>query len=419
VRIANIVLVLGMWNAGVALAERPSVTREEASVLQRAGAVAETNAAAAVTLLDAARRGDRSSAALDYSLGNLLVELEDFEAAEDAFRAAHEKAPLFKEARIGLGRALVLQSRWADAEQTLRGLTGASDASEEVLLLYGYVLLELNRLVSAESVYRRAVLAGGESPDALYGLARCFMEQERFSECAAVMEELVQRRPDEASYWALLADVRLAANRPDGALVALETARRLDVMTPRMRVLLGDLYMNRQRPEAALTAYQAALDAAPGDAAIRLKLAESLLMAGRTDDAGVLLDAHVDAGDEQDIGYYRARAQWAEQTGRDAEAQAAYRAWVKLDPVQEQALLALGDLLHAAGKLSEAETWYDRARVAHPQRTAPLLRLAQIAMDRADYESAEKHLEHAHVLSGDASIERSLQQVRRLRAIER
>ena len=405
---------LGLWmlSAITLLAERPLVSRQEAPLLEEASALAVTNAPAALALIETARAGGRASGVLDLSAGHLLMGQDAYEAAEHAYRAALEKAPDFLEAQVGLGRALLMLSRWQEAEAILRGPAAAPEASEEILLLHGYVLLELNRTVSAESVYRRAALLGGESTDALYGLARVFMGQNRYGECAAVLAELLQRRPDVSDYWGLLADVRLAQERPGDARVALETARRLDAATPRMLALLGDLYLHADRWDEAVPVYAAAREAAPEDIDLGLRMARGLMAMGHFDEAGLMLERYAD---DASASYVALRAEWAQMVDRGEEALAAYRAWVSLAPIDERALLGLGDLLHATGDLGAAETWYERARLAHPQRTGPLLRLAQVALDRAEYDTAALHLERAHVLGGDAAVLRTLDQVRRLR----
>ena len=405
--------LLWLLPAMTLFAERPTVSRQEAALLEEAAALAVTNATAALELIETARADGRGSGALDLSAGHLLMGQESYEAAEQAYRDALEKAPGFVDAQVGLGRALVMLSRWLEAESVLRGPAAAPEATEETLLLHGYLLLELNRLVSAESVYRRAALAGGESTDALFGLARVFLEQSRYGECAAVLTELLQRRPGSSDYWGLLADVRLAQERPGEARVALEAARRLDAATPRMLALLGDLYLHAGRSDEAVSAYTAAR-AASDDIDLVLRMVRGLLGAGQAEEAGAMLDQVTDVEPQFATRLAALRAEWAQAMGRDDEAMAAYRAWVELEPTDERALLGLGDLLRVDGDLSGAESWYERARLAHPQRTEPLLRLAQVALDRADYKAAAAHLERAHVLGGDPAVERSLLQVRRL-----
>lgn len=403
--------------AGAVWAERPEVSRAEAALLEQAADIAKTNAAAAVALLDDGRNRKQASAALDYSAGNLWTTLETYDQAMAAYETALQKEPAFDEARIGLGRVLVLAERWADAEEALRVLAQPMDAEEELLLLYGYVLLQLDRVITAESIYRRAVLAGGERPEARYGLARCFMIQERYTECAYVMQELVREAPDESDYWGLLADVWRAADQADKALTALETARRLEAMTPRMYAMLGDLYIQRGHARRAAKAYRAALPGLDANTSLQLSIAEGLVWADELETAEKVLAQYAQAETSPAPRYYKVQAQWAERVGDESAAMAAYADWVEREPTDLQALLGRGDLYYDAGDLGEASMWYERAHSAHARNAEPLTRLARVAIDRSAYEEAVDWLEQALVLSGDAGIERTLQQVRRVLSV--
>ncbi len=421
---SRVVLMLGLvtlsgWSqirAGAA--ERPPVTRQEAALLTDVAEVAETNLVAAVERLDEARAPDRASAALDYSAGNLRLALEAYSLAIAAYEAALSKWPAFHEARVGLGRAQALAEQWTEAERTLRAPAMRADATEDLLLLYGYVLLSLNRVISAESIYRRAVLAGGESSDALFGLARCFMEQQRYRECAATMEELVQRVPDEGAYWRLLAEVRLAEAQSDAAIVALEAARRLGAATPEMLLMLADLYVYRDAPAVAVALFDEALQAEPDQPDWWLRAAEGLLQAGHPEKADAWLTQYAAAAEERPARYFRARARWAAMMDLPEEARTAYRSWIEQDPVNVHALLGMGDLLYADGDWTGAEIWYERAQRVDEGSTMAWQRLARVALDRGAYDQAEDYLQRAHVVSGDPAIARTLQQVRRLRGLE-
>lgn len=396
---------------------RPSVSRQEADLLERAVAVAETNLLLAVEWLDEARTRTGSSAALDYSAGNLHARREAYAQAERAYRDALEKKPGFFDAQLGLGRVLSFQGKWEAAEKILRRLAQDGNATEPILLLYAHVLLESGRVLSAESVYRQALLAGGESPDALYGMARCFLMQERYRECEAVMRELVQLRPGNQAFWTLLADVQRASGKDEAASVTLETSRRLGVASPAMLILLGELYVHQGALTQATEVFSEALERDPSRLELSLRIAEGWVSSGELERAGALLDSYAVRAEILEATYHRVRAQWAERSGRTDVARAAYLKWIALDPLDEQALLALGDLLYDEGEAGEAELWYQRTRNAHPERPAAWLRLARIALDREQYAEAEKLLERAQVLNGDASIGRTLQQIRRLHAL--
>jgi predicted Zn-dependent protease len=320
------------------------------------------------------------------------------------------------------------QERWAEAEAVLRPLMQRDGVGEADWLLYGYVLSGQERWVTAESVYRQAVLAGGESVEGMYGLARCLMAMRRYDEAAAMLQELVQREPQRAALWLTLARARLTLADAEGARVALESASHFGALEAEGQVLLGDLWMQSGRSAEALAAYEAALsESAAGAAApvaCQLKAVEAALDADQADQAATWLEsaadalASDDAGSDQRIQWYRLRARWATAVGEADVARQALTAWVDAAPLDVAALLALGDWYASNQDRLAAVLWYERAQRAAPRQTGPWLRLAQVALDGRDYAAAADYLERALVVGGDPAVEQTLQQVRRLQAVE-
>ncbi len=417
-RMIRYMMVMLIAIAASAVAERPAISPQEATLLEEASGIAATNEIAALELIESARGRGRAAAPVDYSAANLLAALGRYEEAEQAYRIALDKAPNFAQAQIGLARVLALLGRWAEAEALLRSRVAKEDVPVEHLLLYGNVLLEMNRTVSAETIFRRAALLDGDSRGALAGLARCFLAQQRWTESAALAEELVTRYPDEASYWRLLADTQLAQGNRQAAVIALEGAWRMGAADASVLLLLGELHVAADRADEAARVLNAATEKVAERPEDWLRLAESLVWAGLLEQVEDLLRRYAAEVDERPTRYFRTQARLAEQRD-DAEAvREAYANWVRHDPVNREALLALGDWHAEREEWHRAETWYERSAQAHANDAAPWSRLARSALAREAYAQAESHLTRAHVLGGEESVERLLQQVRRLRALQ-
>ena len=90
----------------------------------------------------------------------------------------------------------------------------------------------------------------------------------------------------EALYWETKSSEKLAA-------VALARASLIDSTSPKLHVLLGDIYRQQRRPSDAEQEYRKALTLRPGDAGALFGLSLALLAASRRDEAFEVAQAAV------------------------------------------------------------------------------------------------------------------------------
>jgi tetratricopeptide (TPR) repeat protein len=86
-----------------------------------------------------------------------------------------------------------------------------------------------------------------------------------------------------------------------------------------------------------------------------------------------------------------------------ADAEAAFQEALKSDPVDSNALYAMGTLREAQGNAAEAQSWYQKASAADAIWTRPLMKLAGLARASGDRATASKLL--ARVIEIDAASE--------------
>jgi tetratricopeptide (TPR) repeat protein len=119
------------------------------------------------------------------------VEESDPDTAVKEYKAALLADPRHAEARINLGRLLHLRGNHLDAEAVYRG-----GAPHPLLLFNLAVLLEdLNRNAEAIAVYREALAADPELPDAHFNLARLY---ELSGDARAALRHLLAYRRSQA-----------------------------------------------------------------------------------------------------------------------------------------------------------------------------------------------------------------------------
>ena len=407
--------------AAAKLDTEPTVTRKEAELLATVTAYAATNTLAAIAKLKAADLSE-ASPALDFALGNLSFQAEQLDAAEQAYRAAIKKLARFRRARANLGRVYLLQDKPKEAVDIYRGMIADALIDADTLILLGHALLMSDRAVSAENAYRQATLYRPDDRDALLGLAKCLLRQERLSEGLSLLQELLALMPIRADLWSLYANARLAQDDPNGALVALASAHRLGIADTGMLATLGDLYLNRNQPAEAAAAYELAFAGDKAPAQRLLRAVEAFILLGDADRADALMKRAQAIREQRDSWLseknerkrLKLQAELARLRGDTEAAQDACRQLLREDPLNADAILMLGDLYHADGKLEEAVMAYERAARVSGHEAAALLRHAQVEVERERYTRAVELLEAAQVFDSRPSVTRFLDQVRRL-----
>jgi tetratricopeptide (TPR) repeat protein len=214
----------------------------------------------------------------------------------------------------------------ADAAVNDASMIAPDDA--QVLVVAGTLALAKHDF---EAALQFAERARSINPDvvATYGvLTDALVELGRYGEAAAAAQEMIDRRPDFASY-SRASYLRELHGDLAGAIVAMELAAAgapSDFDEAWARVIIGNLELQRGDVDAAARAYERADQALPDDAMVQAALAR--------------------------IEIARDDVQAAETLLRSA---------VQQRPLPEYAI-ALGELLESQGRSSEAEEQYALVR---------------------------------------------------------
>ncbi len=171
--------------------------------------------------------------------------------------------------------------------------------------------------------FQKALAEGLKRPEALTHLGDAYLATGQFQAALPVFQRLVQERPEDMGARLSLAGLYDQFGRVDEALALLDQRPDLWAQNPLVLGRVADLYRRRQEFAAAEKYYEQALRLAPGDVAIRLKLAEMLGWMGQT-----------------------------------AKAAALYREILSQDPQNRQARLQLARVLSWQGRMEEAVQEY-------------------------------------------------------------
>jgi tetratricopeptide (TPR) repeat protein len=399
----------------------PTVSRQEAKILEQAVALAEDDREAAIKLL-LEETDDNSSAALDFALGSFYFQKDKPADAEAAYRRALAKFPSFDRARANLARILIKEDRIDEALNELKEILLSGTARPSTLTMIGYTSLLKEEPVPAEMAYRQALLIDPEDSNAYSGLVKSLLMQERYREAVTLLEDLLEDDPFRSEFWFLLANARLALDEPDRAIIALECTRRLKVASDESLATLADLYLNGGYPEEALSRYREAFAGKEPSIDRMLRAGKAFILTRDPNRAEVLLKRIRDAagGDGFDLTPDQSRELNRLEAGRshlEGDIDGALRAYQQLlddDPLDGEVLLALGDLAREKRDLEEAIIFYEQASRITDTRLNAFIRHAQLEVERGRYGPAVELLEKALRVKPQPHVAGYLEQVRRL-----
>jgi tetratricopeptide (TPR) repeat protein len=399
----------------------PVVTLEEAKLLNSAMQTASTNVQAAINMLQI-KKLDEASPALDFAIGNLYFQLEQYDQAAKAYQDALKKHEKFRSAMMNLGRVYLLQEQTNKAIELYQQLVQDGQADADILLLLGHALLMENYPVSAEIAYQQCLLLRPKDADAMLGLAKSLIQQQRYTQGLALIGEILQQDPTQKELWSLRANAFLALGQNAKAIRAIETARRLKSATSDMLVALGDLYLNQAQAEDALAAYGQAFENKSLSIQRMLRGLEGFLMIRDPNAAGQMLARIENAlkkissppNQQNNIKLLRLKGELADLQGDREKAMKFYQDLLRLDPLDAKTLLLLAQAQQQQGQLEEAAMTCERAARIQGHETNSLILYAQIEVERQRYTQAVELLEAAQTFKHQVHVQRYLEQVRRM-----
>ena len=239
----------------------------------------------------------------------------------------------------------------------------------------------------------------------------------RLDDAAAIYQQLLTDNPNHADAAHLLGLVRFRNNDFDSAIRLIQDAVERDPDNPIYHANLGNVFKDAGRSSDAIAAYRRALELNPGDAASHNNLGY-VLQAGGMIEEGIdhyrkAIDlrpdnyrAHYNLGNalfltgenEPAVAAFREAARlnpqfvdvWdhlgtaLQRLGRAAEAEACFRRWTEIDSDSADAFHALALDLQQQGRIDEAFSCYQRAIALRPDflpAAASALWLAQRLCD--------------------------------------
>jgi tetratricopeptide (TPR) repeat protein len=398
----------------------PRVTPDEVKTLEKIRPMMAENLPQAEATLKKMMKPD-GSAILDFTLASIQFQQDRMAEALGNYQRAVEKFPSFRRAWRNLG---LIHARDGRNDEAIHAFTrmielGGGDGYSYGLLGYAYAAKQDHQ--AAEAAYRNALLLQPESTEWRFGLVRCAFKQEKYEDAATLLDVLIERYPDKAEFWLLQADTYVGMKQPLKAAENLEAMDFLGQATVDSLYKLGDIYTRENLTDLAVRAYLRAIDKDANQPLAR-PLRSVEILAGRgafasareiaTRLQGTWKD-RMEEADRRKLLKLEARLSMAEGAG-GAETAAVLEEIVKLDPLDGEALLLLGQHYGRQNEPDRAIFYYERAASIEAFEVNAKIRHAQVLVGLGRYTEAVPLLRRAQEVKPRDDIARYLEQVERI-----
>ena len=229
------------------------------------------------------------------------------------------------------------------------------------------------------------------------------MEQlKRYEEALSLLDEVIEVRPAETSYYLLQASVYLAMNRPDEAITNLDLVRRLGKLDAENHLLLANLHLRSGSGHLARPVMMAALEmeqkAAYGSVINLLEFASITRdWSLARDFATAMQKAYPDASDaklEQKREYLLAFIDIESEDHPERGAKV-LEGIIKQDPLSASSLILLARYRAKEQRHQEAVMLLEQAVRVQGHEYSANLELAKVCVSTRRYDKAIDHLDKA------------------------
>jgi tetratricopeptide (TPR) repeat protein len=360
------------------------------------------------------------SATLDFTLARLQLQQDKLVEALASYQKAVTKFPSFARAWKDLGLLHVRNGRHDEAIHAFTRMMQLGGADGYAYGLLGIAYTAKQDYQPAEAAFRNALLLQPDNTEWRLRLSLCVLKQEKFQDAATLLDALIARYPEKGDFWLQQAHAFLGMKQPLRAAENLEMLAELGKPTVDSLHTLGDIYLSESLPELALSAYRRAVDRDPKQPSARpLRAAEALAARGATAQARQLAahlhtvyDQQMAEPDRRKLLKLEARLSMAEGSDQK-ETVAVLEEIVRLDPLEGEALLLLGQYHARNNEPDRAMLYFERAAQVEACEGQSKLRHADVLVKLGRYADAIPLLRRAQELKPREDVARYLEQVER------
>lgn len=364
-------------------------------------------------------RAEDGNAVFDFTLAQILFENDEVDAAREAYAAAVAKFPKFRRAWRAIGAIDMQGERFDDAIASLVKVIELGGGDSITYGFLGFAFANVGDDLAAESAFRMALMLDPTNLDWRMQLARTLFNQKRHADAAALCDKLIADDPTRGDLWLLQANAYLGQEQTMRAAENYEMVDRLGQSTADSLSMLGDIYVNADLPELAAGAYRRSFEMEPPPAPDRaMRAANVMVLRGGYEAAGPLVAAvrerFADSmGDEQTKDLLKLQARLASAKGEGGAAEVLEEI-VRLDPLDGEALILLGQEYRRTGDPIKAGYSFERAAVLEAFEAKAKRLHGQLLVSIGDYAAALPLLRRAQTLEPSENLRSFIEQVERV-----
>jgi len=313
--------------------------------------------------------------------------------------------------------AYVRQEKYEEALPALVRVVELGGGDGLTYGLLGYAHSTVGNSIAAESAYRMASLLEPDVRDWKRGMVRSFFRQQRYAEAVALTKHLLEVNPDDEQLWLLQANAYIGQDKPLDAAKNYEVVDDMGGSSFDTLAMLGDIYVNEELFELAVDAYARALKEDADKGAKRaIRAARVMASRGELELAGEMAVRIEEIRGEklskdQRTQLLKIRARVASAAGAGENEAEILQQIVRIDPLDGEALLLLGQYYADQGQVAKAINRYEQAAGIKDFQADAKVRHAQLLVRESRYAEALPLLREAQKLEYRENVQQYLEQV--------
>lgn len=346
----------------------------------------------------------QDSTALNLLRAQVLLSLKEFNNAEKAYLACLKKAPNLIKAHQGLSLLYMQQAKYEQAQTHLVKNIELGQVDAQSYAQLAYIHIQHDQPWSSVAAYRQALMLEPKSRQYQQGLLFALIESGDLNQANALLKELLNQTPNDATLWLQRAQIALQLEQSKNALAALEVALKLNPKDSANQLLAAQLHLSHGSSERAVNLLKQSLKKITNPQQTEvinttMQTLAWLVSQQKWDLAKELVHSakritkRLPKNEQAQFAVYT--AQLAMQQGHNKDALKSLNKAIKINPNLGDALLSLATIYRTQNQLSQAKLMYIRAQALPNYQLSAWLGLSQIAIDSKSYPEALKYLKKA------------------------